>query len=205
MVEYRVAEENATRVAFSSAHRFKLAMRVQNLEVELFQQPSRNADTPVRAIRPPHNSAGRSVRITKSAFRFMVAMRVLQNVEAPHESGRNRSLSMCQLLMHMHQKFVIGLYRFTASMCVQEPEDDPFHEPMRGSAGFQPAVSRVSNPLALRHASAQSQWPLPRPSPRVARRGRAFSIMTATHWTVGRFGSTERFPSPLACEGRRAG
>ncbi|MBM3889492.1 MAG: hypothetical protein FJ388_10235 [Verrucomicrobia bacterium] len=41
MVEYRVAEENATRVAFSSAHRFKAAMRVQKLEVETSREPDR--------------------------------------------------------------------------------------------------------------------------------------------------------------------
>jgi len=39
MVEYRVAEENATGVALFSARRFKVARRVQDLEVETFHEP----------------------------------------------------------------------------------------------------------------------------------------------------------------------
>jgi len=46
-----------------------------------------------------------------------------------HEPGRNRSLSTCRLLMHMHQKLVIGLHRFMASMRSQKLEGGPFHEP----------------------------------------------------------------------------
>jgi len=64
------------------------------------------------------------------ANRFMAAMRQCKLVESFHEPGRNRSLSTCQLLMHMHQELVIALHRFMASMRDRKAVE-AFHEPMR--------------------------------------------------------------------------
>jgi len=147
VIRYHVAEENATDVAFSSAHRFKVAMRAHpdtaptcrasatrsaGFQPAVSPTSSRQTVGITQRQRVGNPRYGRlEVCATGAVSRCALAMPVQKlEVETFHEPGRNRSLSICELLMHMHQKLVIGPRRFMVSMRSQELEGDPFHEPM---------------------------------------------------------------------------
>jgi len=135
--------------------------------------------------RPTHEPCSRRIaELINSAIRagrrFMAPMCVQKlEVETSHEPGRNRWLTVCELLMHMHQKLVVGLHRFMASMRIQNRRSKL---PM--NLGF---VAQVSNlpyrRLPTRQTSSKTQ-PRRVGNPRY---GRLEICATVPHWVPPAF------------------